>query len=194
MLTRNTAMTHLVDADQRTVELPVVSRTGGTVTVAVTDNAAVLPDGPYVLFANKQYEQGETPSVGRQVFVGQVPDRFADDIAANNAATVGEELAARGQAGSNGSKSGTATTTATTGDAPAAAAPVADAASAVTTTVAAAAPVNATLRASSLPLTGVSTPVTALGVAALGAAGVLLWRRRQPVPVRSQAIGSSTRS
>ena len=95
---RNTAMTHLVDSDQRTVELPVVSRKAGSVTVAVTDNAAVLPDGPYNLFVNRQYEQGETPSVGRQVFVGQVPPRFADDIARNNTATVDQELAARDKA------------------------------------------------------------------------------------------------
>lgn len=95
---RNTAMTHLVDSDQRTVVLPVVSRSNGSVTVQVTDNAAVLPDGPYTLFVNKQYEQGETPSVGRQVFVGEVPTKLADDIARNNTATVGQELAARSAA------------------------------------------------------------------------------------------------
>jgi hypothetical protein len=98
VLVRNTAMTHLVDSDQRTVELPVVQRTGGSVVVDVTDNAAVLPDGPYTLFANTTYAKGETPSVGRQVFVGQVPERFADDVASNNVATVGQELAARGAA------------------------------------------------------------------------------------------------
>ncbi|MDP3710974.1 MAG: galactose oxidase early set domain-containing protein [Mycobacteriales bacterium] len=71
-IVRNTAITHLVDADQRVVELPVVKRSGGTVTVAVTDNAAVLPDGPYNVFVNKTYAKGETPSVGRQVFVGHM--------------------------------------------------------------------------------------------------------------------------
>lgn len=92
---RNAAMTHLVDSDQRTVELPVLKRSAGSVTVAVTDNAAVLPDGPYNVFVNKAYAKGETPSVGRQVFVGAVPERFADDISANNSAPVGTELAAR---------------------------------------------------------------------------------------------------
>ncbi|MDQ3502060.1 MAG: DUF1929 domain-containing protein, partial [Actinomycetota bacterium] len=95
-LVRNTAMTHLVDSDQRTVELPIVARDGDRLTVDVTDNAAVLPDGPYIAFVNKQYDKGETPSVGRQVFVGAVPARFADDIAANNTATVASELASRG--------------------------------------------------------------------------------------------------
>jgi hypothetical protein len=95
-IVRNTAMTHLVDSDQRTVELPIVRRTPGKVTVAVTDNAAVLPDGPYTVFANKTYEQGETPSVGRQVFVGGVPAELAEEVEDNNARTVGKELAARG--------------------------------------------------------------------------------------------------
>jgi hypothetical protein len=97
-LVRNTAMTHLVDSDQRTVELPIVSRSGGKVTVAVTDNAAVLPDGPYTVFANKTYEQGETPSVGRQVFVGEVPAELRDDIATNARSAADQELQARGAA------------------------------------------------------------------------------------------------
>jgi hypothetical protein len=105
-IVRNTAMTHLVDSDQRTVVLPVLTRTAGSVTVSVTDNAAVLPDGPYTLFVNKQYDQGETPSVGRQVFVGEVPARFADDVARNNAATVGQELAERGSTSGNGTSRG----------------------------------------------------------------------------------------
>jgi hypothetical protein len=95
VLVRNTAMTHLVDSDQRTVELPIVERRKASVVVDVTDNSAVLPEGPYTLFANVTYPKGETPSVGRQVFVGQVPARLADDIARNNRATVGKELAAR---------------------------------------------------------------------------------------------------
>jgi hypothetical protein len=69
-LVRNTAMTHLVDSDQRTVVLPVVRRTGGSVTVAVTDNAAVLPDGPYNLFVNKSTPRARRRRSGRQVFVG----------------------------------------------------------------------------------------------------------------------------
>ncbi len=97
-IVRNTVMTHLVDADQRIVELPVVARTADSVTVAVTDNAAVLPNGPYNVFVNQAYAKGETPSVGRQVFVGGVPPRFADDVNANNAAAAAVELSAGGTA------------------------------------------------------------------------------------------------
>jgi hypothetical protein len=97
-LVRNTVMTHLVDSDQRTVELPVVARTADSVIVSVTGNAAVVPDGPYMLFAHKKYAQGETPSVGRQVFVGGAQSAMADDAAQNNAAAAAKELAARGQA------------------------------------------------------------------------------------------------
>ncbi len=55
VLMRNTAETHLVDGDARTVSLPVVGRdTGaGTVTVALPSTTNVLPNGPYLLFANK---------------------------------------------------------------------------------------------------------------------------------------------
>jgi hypothetical protein len=104
-IVRNTVMTHLVDSDQRTVELPVVRRTPDKVTVAVTDNAAVLPDGPYTVFANKAYEQGETPSVGRQVFVGAVPGAMAGDIAANNDLAADAELAARDAGTTSGAPS-----------------------------------------------------------------------------------------
>jgi hypothetical protein len=79
-IVRNTAITHLIDADQRVVELPVVARTAGSVTVAVTSNEAVLPNGPYNLFVNRRYAKGLTPSVGRQVFVGAVPAPFARDL------------------------------------------------------------------------------------------------------------------
>jgi hypothetical protein len=97
-LLRNTAMTHLVDSDQRTVVLPIVKRSAGSVTVAVTDNAAVLPDGPYNLFVNKKYAKGETPSVGRQVFVGTVPAALADDVNRNNTSAAAKEMSQRNKA------------------------------------------------------------------------------------------------
>ena len=53
VLMRNTAQTHLVDGDGRTVSLPVLSRTASTVTVGLPSSTAVLPNGPYLLFANK---------------------------------------------------------------------------------------------------------------------------------------------
>ncbi len=77
VLVRNTAQTHLVDADARTVSLPVLRRTAGTVTVGLPDTAAVLPAGPYLLFANAS-RRGDLsgrdaadllPSRGVQLFV-----------------------------------------------------------------------------------------------------------------------------
>ena len=68
-LVRNPSVTHLVDGDQRTVDVPIVSRTGDSVTVAVPGNT-VVPPGPYMLFVNRNTSQGEIPSVSRQVFLG----------------------------------------------------------------------------------------------------------------------------
>jgi hypothetical protein len=67
MLVRNTAITHTVDGDQRTVELPIVSRTSGSLQVEVPGSAAVLPPGPYMLFVNKLTAKGLQPSAARQL-------------------------------------------------------------------------------------------------------------------------------
>ena len=87
VLIRNTAQTHLVDGDNRTVKLPVVSRTGSSVTVALPSSSNVLPNGPYLLFANRgaggdpgRDVPGQVvPSVGREVFVvgASAPSLFA---------------------------------------------------------------------------------------------------------------------
>jgi hypothetical protein len=69
-LVRNPSMTHLIDPDQRTVELAVVERSGNTLTLAVPDNT-VLPPGPYMVFANRDSERGEIPSVSKPVLVGR---------------------------------------------------------------------------------------------------------------------------
>jgi hypothetical protein len=52
VLMRDTAQTHLVDADARTVSLPVLSRGAGHVVVGLPATTSVLPNGPYLLFAN----------------------------------------------------------------------------------------------------------------------------------------------
>jgi hypothetical protein len=65
---RNTSVTHLVDSDQRGVELQVVGRDADSVQVAVPGNT-VLPPGPYLLFVHRASAHGEIPSVSRQVFV-----------------------------------------------------------------------------------------------------------------------------
>ena len=69
VLVRNTAITHLIDGDQRSVVLPVVSRDGATLTVQAPPNQAVAPAGPYMLFANQPGTSGLVPSVSKQVFV-----------------------------------------------------------------------------------------------------------------------------
>jgi Galactose oxidase-like, Early set domain len=83
VLARNTALTHVIDADQRTIVLPVVSRTSSSVTVAAPPNANVAPSGPYLLFIDKTSSKGLIPSVAKQVTLdsphpaGTVRIRFA---------------------------------------------------------------------------------------------------------------------
>jgi hypothetical protein len=77
VLMRNTAQTHLVDGDGRTVSLPILSRTRDTVTVGLPTTTKVLPNGPYLLFANASTSgdlSGRNaadllPSNGRQLYV-----------------------------------------------------------------------------------------------------------------------------
>jgi len=70
MLMRNTSTTHVTDADQRAVELQVVSRDGNSLTVRQPSSGNVLPPGPYMLFANRDVEGCVKPSVARQVLAG----------------------------------------------------------------------------------------------------------------------------
>lgn len=77
-LVRNSAITHIVDADQRTVMLKVVGRGAHSVTVATPPNGNVAPPGPYMLFANAKTSQGLVPSVAKQLLVtenGAAADR-----------------------------------------------------------------------------------------------------------------------
>jgi hypothetical protein len=70
VLMRNSAVTHLVDGDQRAVELPVVQRTDGAVFVQTPPRPAVAPPGPYLLFLNQQVGDQVVPSVGHQTALG----------------------------------------------------------------------------------------------------------------------------
>lgn len=70
VLSRLPATTHITDADQRTVELPIVSQGDGTVTVKAPGSHAVIPGGYYYLFVLKDNGQGATPSVAATVNVG----------------------------------------------------------------------------------------------------------------------------
>jgi hypothetical protein len=96
VLVRNPALTHLIDGDQKVIELPIVDRDGETIEVATPPSANVAPAGPYWLFVNKKTAKGLTPSVSRQVYVGApVPDDLRDDIESNNNAALRSELAGR---------------------------------------------------------------------------------------------------
>lgn len=70
VLVRNPSITHLIDGDQRSVELDVLAVHGHSVTVAAPPNGAVAPPGPYLLFVNRKADDGAVvPSTGAQVFV-----------------------------------------------------------------------------------------------------------------------------
>ncbi|MGH8908040.1 MAG: galactose oxidase-like domain-containing protein [Egibacteraceae bacterium] len=69
MLVRRTSLTHLVDGDQRTVELPILSRGNGELTVAAPPDGAVAPPGDYMLFINRGTGQDLVPSVSVPVRV-----------------------------------------------------------------------------------------------------------------------------
>lgn len=76
VLARNPSVTHLIDADQRMVEAPIVDRKPGQVTVRIP-GPTVLPRGPYMLFINRDVTPSPpvnpdhlVPSIARQVFVG----------------------------------------------------------------------------------------------------------------------------
>jgi hypothetical protein len=96
VLVRNPAVTHLVDGDQKVIELPVLRRENGSVTVATPPSANVAPAGPYWLFVNKRTAKGLTPSVSRQVFVGaEVPEALRSRIERDNRGRVASELAGK---------------------------------------------------------------------------------------------------
>lgn len=94
-LVRNTALTHLVDADQRSVVLPVVSRTARTVTVKAPPTGAVAPPGAYMLFVNQKTAKGLIPSVAKQVFVGASQTSIVPPAPASPGATAATYAAAR---------------------------------------------------------------------------------------------------
>lgn len=69
VLIRRTALTHIVDGDQRAVHLPITARSGGGLTVKMPASASVVPPGYYMLFINKKTTQGLAPSVSKSVLV-----------------------------------------------------------------------------------------------------------------------------
>lgn len=90
---RNTSLTHLVDADQRNVELQIVGRTADAVQVRIPGNT-YLPPGPYLLFTHRTVDRGEIPSVARQVFVdAHLTPSQVHDLTQRAAAQARAELA-----------------------------------------------------------------------------------------------------
>jgi Domain of unknown function (DUF1929) len=73
VLVSNPSVTHLVDANQRNVQLPVVARSGNTLTVQAPPSGNVAPPGPYMLFVNQQTSRGLIPSKSAQLFLGLNP-------------------------------------------------------------------------------------------------------------------------
>ncbi len=68
VLVRNTAETHIVDGDQRAVEVPFRAAGKNRIVVDVPD-ANVVPAGPYMLFVNKATSEGPIPSKAAMVSV-----------------------------------------------------------------------------------------------------------------------------
>jgi hypothetical protein len=66
---RNSAITHLVDGDQRAVKLPVVRRGNGAVWVKAPPRPEVAPPGPYLLFLNQKVGDQMVPSLGHQMML-----------------------------------------------------------------------------------------------------------------------------
>jgi len=76
VLMRNGTITHLVDADGRTVQVPIVARHKDAVDVLLPANGAVLPAGPYLVFINQNKANVKddgpghvVPSKGAQVML-----------------------------------------------------------------------------------------------------------------------------
>ena len=87
VLVRNPSVTHVIDGDQRTVELPITGRSGSSLEVALSESASVLPPGPYMLFLNRRTVAADkvtpndlVPSIAKQVYVGDVKPVVAQSL------------------------------------------------------------------------------------------------------------------
>jgi hypothetical protein len=69
LLIRRTAMTHLIDGDQRAIELVMEKRPGNKVTLTMPDNHNVVPAGEYMLFVSKDTPEGRVPSLSAPITV-----------------------------------------------------------------------------------------------------------------------------
>lgn len=69
LLIRRTVMTHVIDGDQRAIELMLEKRPGNRVTLTMPDNHNVVPAGEYMLFVSKDTPEGRVPSVSAPITV-----------------------------------------------------------------------------------------------------------------------------
>lgn len=69
VLIRRSALTHIVDGDQRSVLLPISGRSDSRLTVRMPAEKAVLPPGHYLLFINRRTDAGLVPSVSAPLLV-----------------------------------------------------------------------------------------------------------------------------
>ncbi|HVF52006.1 MAG TPA: galactose oxidase-like domain-containing protein [Actinomycetota bacterium] len=80
VLVRNPSITHLLDADQRTVELRVLRRSGNTLTVAAPPHGNVVPPGPYMLFVNRN--DGSNAASPSADVLSSIPGMSSDQVPA----------------------------------------------------------------------------------------------------------------
>lgn len=69
LLIRRTVMTHVIDSDQRAIELVIEQHPGNMLTLTMPDNHNVVPAGEYMLFVSKDTEQGRVPSESAPITV-----------------------------------------------------------------------------------------------------------------------------
>ena len=69
LLIRRTVMTHVIDGDQRAIELVMERGPGNKLTLTMPDNHNVVPAGEYMLFVSKDTADGRVPSVSAPITV-----------------------------------------------------------------------------------------------------------------------------
>lgn len=81
LIVREPTLTHLVDGDQRSVEVPITRRNNNSVEITIPESE-VLPPGGYMIFLREENADGEMiPSEAQQVLLGErasVPSKRLD--------------------------------------------------------------------------------------------------------------------
>ncbi|MEO7803025.1 MAG: galactose oxidase-like domain-containing protein [Actinomycetota bacterium] len=77
VLSRLPAATHITDADQRTVQIPITGSTAGSLAVSIPSSTSALPAGTYYLFLIKGTGAAATPSKAAIVTIGSTSDATA---------------------------------------------------------------------------------------------------------------------